>query len=121
MNDDLISGLKNAIERGASMEQAVNSFISAGYNPQEVRAAARELTGGDSESVMSIVGENEVKSEVVKNPEEQPMSTQPQPLPTNIQKDNSEEKKRTWIIILIIAMIILFLGAIGFLVYLLMK
>jgi len=40
MREDILRGLKNAIERGEPLEKAVQSFISAGYNPVEVKQAA---------------------------------------------------------------------------------
>lgn len=46
MKDEIIGGLKNALERGYSLEQAVASFINAGYNPKEVQAAAESLSQG---------------------------------------------------------------------------
>ncbi len=42
--EEIIGGLRNAVERGASLEQAVQSFISAGYNPIEVKQAAQSLS-----------------------------------------------------------------------------
>jgi hypothetical protein len=41
MRDDIYGGLKNALERGASLDQAVRSFVNAGYSEPEVREAAR--------------------------------------------------------------------------------
>lgn len=46
MRDDIHGGLKNALDRGATMEQAVRSFINAGYHEAEVREAARALDTG---------------------------------------------------------------------------
>lgn len=46
MKEEIIAGLKNAIERGSSLDAAAQSFISAGYNAQEVREAAAVLRGG---------------------------------------------------------------------------
>ncbi len=43
MKDEIQSGIKNAIERGASLEEAVQTFINAGYNPVEVREAANTI------------------------------------------------------------------------------
>lgn len=43
MRDEIQSGLRNALERGYSMEEAVKSFITAGYNPVEVKEAANAL------------------------------------------------------------------------------
>jgi len=43
MREDIAAGLKNAFERGESMEKAVQAFISAGYNKSEVEEAAKSL------------------------------------------------------------------------------
>lgn len=45
-NEELTSGLKNAIENGSSLEQAKRSFINAGYNQREVEQAAKEISSG---------------------------------------------------------------------------
>lgn len=46
MRQDIYGGLRNALEHGATLEQAVRSFISAGYVELEVREAARALEQG---------------------------------------------------------------------------
>ena len=46
MIDEIHAGIKNAIERGSSLEEAVQSFISAGYNPVEVKEAANSIGSG---------------------------------------------------------------------------
>lgn len=43
MREDIHGGLKNALERGASLEQAIRSFVNAGYHEQDVREAASAL------------------------------------------------------------------------------
>ncbi len=48
MREDILRGLKNAIERGESLERAAQSFVNAGYNPIEVRQAAQSLSEGVS-------------------------------------------------------------------------
>ena len=40
VRQDMVYGLKNAIERGASLEQAKQSFLSSGYSREEVEEAA---------------------------------------------------------------------------------
>lgn len=46
MRDEITAGLKNALERGYSLEEGIQTFINAGYNPVEVKEAANMLTGG---------------------------------------------------------------------------
>lgn len=48
MKEELIAGIQNAIERGNTIENAIESLINAGYNPQEVRDAAQSFTSGAS-------------------------------------------------------------------------
>ena len=43
--EEILAGLKQAIERGESLEQAKQSFINAGYNTREVEEAAASLGG----------------------------------------------------------------------------
>ena len=43
--EEVAAGLKNAIEKGESLEKAKQSFINAGYNISEVQSAA-EMLGG---------------------------------------------------------------------------
>lgn len=55
MNEEIISGLRNALERGFSLDDAVQSFINAGYNASEVREAAGSLSEGASTLVSPTV------------------------------------------------------------------
>lgn len=52
MRDDIYGGLRNALERGSSIEQAIESFVSAGYNRKEVMETANQITGNSPESVI---------------------------------------------------------------------
>lgn len=46
MKEEIAAGIRNAMERGSSLEEVVNSFIQAGYNPDEVHEASQMVTGG---------------------------------------------------------------------------
>ena len=46
MREDIVAGLRNALEREIPLEKAIQSFINAGYNPIEVRQAAESLSDG---------------------------------------------------------------------------
>ena len=41
--DVLIGGLKNAIERGETLQKAAQSFLNAGYSKEEVSAATTKI------------------------------------------------------------------------------
>lgn len=44
VREDIVSGLRNALIKGESIEQAKQSFINASYPSEEVEKAARFLT-----------------------------------------------------------------------------
>ena len=46
MREDILGGLKNALERGENINKAIASLISAGYSEKEVKEAANFLQGG---------------------------------------------------------------------------
>ena len=43
---DIITSLKNAVDHGDSLDSAVEILINSGYNPQEVREAAKFVSRG---------------------------------------------------------------------------
>ena len=45
MKEEIIGGLRNALEHGMTVEQAAQSFLNAGYNPQDVQDAVQSLGG----------------------------------------------------------------------------
>ena len=45
--EEIQAGLMNALERGVSIEKAVQSFINAGYSESSVRSAARAVSEGN--------------------------------------------------------------------------
>lgn len=66
--NEIIGGLRNALERGESIQKAVQSFISAGYNPILVQEAANELSTG----VTSIINPSALKPSLLQFSKEQP-------------------------------------------------
>ena len=46
MRDDIYGGLRNAMSKGSTLEQAVRSFINAGYSEAEVMEVAKIFTDG---------------------------------------------------------------------------
>lgn len=100
MNEEILSGLKAAKERGVQLEEAAQSFINAGYNQSEVKEVLSFLSRGFSplptapkESTVSLV------------PKEAPFaSIQPgHQAPTQKPKTS----KMTWIILILVALILL--------------
>ena len=66
MNDELTGAIRNALERGFSLEQAIQSLINAGYNPVEVKEAAKLFNQSASSisSSFTVVGPPEEKPKV---------------------------------------------------------
>ncbi|MEK6889661.1 MAG: hypothetical protein AABW82_00875 [Nanoarchaeota archaeon] len=80
-DNEIIGGLRNALERGQSLERAVQSFINAGYNPRTVQEAANELSSGVTQIVNpSAVKENPVQSNQVKSNQVQSNQVKPNPI-----------------------------------------
>lgn len=44
VNEEILGGLKSALERGQSMKNAVLSLLNAGYKKEEIEEAARALS-----------------------------------------------------------------------------
>ena len=43
VNNDILGGLKSALTRGYTLEEAMLSFFNAGYKREEIEEAARTL------------------------------------------------------------------------------
>lgn len=75
---EITSGLKNAIERGYSLELAIQSFINAGYNRQDVLDSSKVF----GSSIPSV-----------SQPQAQPVIQQPSmPQPSQPQQPSAEPK-----------------------------
>lgn len=44
MNDEILGGLRNALERGDTLQKAMMTFYNAGYKKEEIEEAARFLS-----------------------------------------------------------------------------
>ncbi len=44
-NNEILTSLKNAVERGESLQSAMQVMINSGYNPQEVQEASKFVSG----------------------------------------------------------------------------
>ena len=61
MREDIIGGLKNALDRGETIEQAIKTFVNAGYNLTEVRESAQYATEGTLASLTHPVEKKEIE------------------------------------------------------------
>ena len=62
VRQDIISGLRNAMERGQSLEQARQTLLNSGYNSQDVLEAINYLTGGLSAQPFQYVNQQKLQS-----------------------------------------------------------
>ena len=121
MKEEIVAGLRNAMERGYSLEQAIQSFINAGYNPLDVREAANVF-----ESVSHIVYSSEENKAPVEGQENQvqlnpsqyakqvdsTMLSSPSPLPQQGNKHVNKPKSElsTWLVVTQIIVLLLLVG-----------
>ncbi|MFH1802141.1 MAG: hypothetical protein ABH864_01680 [archaeon] len=145
MRDEIIAGLRNAVARGQNLEQAAQSFINAGYNPQEVKAAYQVLSSGASNTISNAhslpqgqgVQVQQNSRQAIGSPAQQPAQNQmqnqaqQQVRPGQLQPNaapaaplgNPPEKKKgnntALLVTMIVVAALIFLGAVGYLFYIL--
>lgn len=114
MKDDIAAGMRNALARGFSLEQAVQSFLNAGYNPNEVKEAQMAVTGGVSNVVYP---EASTKPALTKKE----LSFVPAPPEEDYPVKKKEGSSKIVLISIIVLSSLVFVGALSYLIYTLMK
>lgn len=110
MNEEIASGIRNALERGYSLEQTVQSFLNAGYNPNEVREAQQSFSKGQVSTVVYPEHTSPPKN-----------SFHAPTAPLSNESDNPKKKSSKWMLILIIILSsLVFLGALSYLIFVLL-
>lgn len=105
--EELAGGIKNALERGEPLPKIKQSFINAGYKPEEVERAARKILHPELAIPPTPKPIETKKIETQPIPAQQPTI---QKLPVQpIQKQKTFSKKL--IIILTIVSILILVGA----------
>ena len=123
VRQDIVGGLRNALERGQSLQKAVQSFINAGYPPEDVEEAAnyvgevpgkKQIKEKRPEELKERAAEEEIGEELQPTSQLQPERPQKQYLPTTrIEPETGMPEKPhkrfdLRIIILILFLLILF-------------
>ncbi len=98
MNEEILSGLKISVERGFTLDSAVQSFLNAGYNPAEVHEAAASISRPVSSSLIQPL----------------PKTTQISEAPQEVKaaKPAASPKMKLLLIIAIILILLIIAGAI---------
>jgi len=118
MRDEILSGLRTAIEHGSSLDKAIQSFINAGYNPAEVRQAASSLREGAT----SIITQQKQK---------QTHSIRPSPVrqfPVSKEANHNQiknmpskilpkKKNKNLVLIILITIFLLLIGALALFIF----
>jgi len=104
MKGEIYAGLKNALERGSSLEEAIQTFINAGYNPREVREAGKMISG-------------EVSDIVFQDQYQQSSIVEDKLLPPMPSPESPTAKRSKFAILAIIVVILILIVVASFLVY----
>lgn len=124
--EDILGGLKNAIERGENAEDAAKTFIDAGYAENDVREALIQISGERKEQ--TAISKPEI-SKAIELPdklklipaETVPAAPKPAKEIPSLPKIEVRKKKKNWLLIAIAVVAALIVGAAAALVWLLMK
>ena len=108
MSDEIISGLRNALERGESIDRAARSFLNAGYNPNEVKESVNAITQGATD--ITIQPPPQHTTQIQNFPQNQVQGT-PQASASPIEVVQNPKKKHTTLIVILVS-ILLILGGV---------
>jgi hypothetical protein len=118
--EEIITGLKNALERNQSLEKAMQSMISAGYDANEVREASQYVNIGVAPKIQASTSQVLQAQPAQQIPQIQQETSQYQKLPSNnqtnreimnqfgLEKPKKKKFPKIIIILLIILLIIIF-------------
>jgi len=87
---ELIGGLQNALSRGENMTKAKQSFVSAGYKPKEIEAAAQKVS-----TIPKIIQQTPTPSASAEQ-----QIPQPQPTTTTTEPKQKKQASKKFLIIL---------------------
>jgi hypothetical protein len=99
---ELIGGLQNALLRGETIDKAKQSFISAGYKPEEIEAAAHKIS-------ITPKANQQPSTKPIPIPIKQ--SIQPQITTTTTKPKQPKKLSKKFLIIMISISILVLIGA----------
>jgi len=120
---DIITALRNSLERGQTLEKAKQIMINSGYSQQDVEQAAAYATGGTNVMPQSPAQPIPFKQEIQQTQQtpkpNMPIparQAQPQPLPQIKIEKPKTKKPFPWKILIMIIMLLILLGALGLII-----
>ena len=93
VRQDILAGLRNAVERCYSIEQARNTLINSGYNLNEVNEAVAYMTGG----LAGVGQQQQIQPQQTQNIK----PIQPQNSAQQTQTEEKPKKKFPWMVVLL--------------------
>ncbi len=94
-NEDIITALKNAIDKGEPLQQAIQVMISSGYDSREVQEASKFVGQGITPNLEQRPDEQLIMSHnkrfFTKIPQNQPTQPLPQSSTQNIQTQPTQQ------------------------------
>jgi hypothetical protein len=109
VKEEIVAGLRNAVERGQSINQAMQSMTNAGYQLGEVQEASRYVN-------MGATGIMQQTPQIYVTPTSTPGMEQP----ANQQVTPTKSSPKTKVIILSLILILLLAGM-GIIIYFMLK
>lgn len=109
--EEIAGGLRNALERGESLAKAKQSFLNAGYKPEEIDAAAQKVPAVTPQGVQQVTVPNKVNLTDTRQGQAVQQQVR-QPLPTTTIKPQGHQRlSRAFIIVLIAGATLILIGA----------
>jgi len=104
MSDEIISGLRNALERGESIDRAARSFLNAGYNPNEVKESVNAITQGATDITIQPAPQH--TTQIQNFPQNSPQNVPVAPA-SPIEVVQKPKKKHTALIIALVSILLI--------------
>ena len=119
VREELVTGLKNALARGQSLEKAINSLLSAGYNRDEVMDAANYSNVGVTGNMGVVASLPKTQIQINQTPAVQQIpQVQPvQPIPKLNPESTEPKKSKVGLIVLISLLVVLVIGIFGMVLF----
>jgi hypothetical protein len=110
---ELIGGLKNALDRGETLEKAKQSFLNAGYKQNEINAAVQKMPAANSQIVKPVAIQEKQKIPASQPRAKQEVKPIAQPSTTTTATPSAQPKQvsKGFMIILISLAILVLIGA----------
>ncbi len=106
--EEIIGGLKNALERGETLAKAKQSFLNAGYKPAEIDGAVRKMPATNTQIKKPITTPAETKIPAAQKPT---ANNQSPPRTTSIMPGQKKHLSKKFIIILVSIAALILIGA----------